>query len=137
MRQSHICLASLLLLLSATSATAFEFETSDSQGNRIKTCDSERCTTMPNPKDLQGLEIRQTLRPERQLLFYSPRNTFSCTIRQGQWLWSVRVVQKAMPVARPMDSDANVVQVECINEQEHRTTSFYVPAIEYVPVLVR
>lgn len=92
---------------------------------------------MPNPKDLQGLQIRQTMEPERQLLFYSPRNTYSCTIRQGQWILSVRVVGKALPETKVLDSDISVVKLECTNEQERRTTSFYIPAIEYVPAIVR
>lgn len=137
MRQSHICLASLLLLLTAESARAFEVETQDSQGNKIKTCDSERCTTMPNPKDLQGLQIRQTMQPVRQLLFYSPRNTYSCTIRQGQWILSIRVVGKALPEVKQLEPSLDVVKLECANEQEHRTNSFYVPPIEYVPAIVR
>lgn len=128
---------SLLLLLSAESARAFEVETQDSQGNKIKTCDSERCTTMPNPKDLQGLQIRQTLEPVRQLLLYSPHNTFSCTIRQGQWILSIRVVGKALPETKQLDPSLDVIKLECANEQERRTTSFYIPPIEYVPAIVR
>lgn len=92
---------------------------------------------MPNPKDLQGLQIRQTLEPSRQLLMYSPRNTFSCTIRQGQWVLSLRVVAKALPVTKQLDPSLDVIKLECANEQEHRTTSFYVPPIEYVPAIVR
>ncbi|MNV80029.1 hypothetical protein D3C71_1736070 [compost metagenome] len=92
---------------------------------------------MPNPKDLQGLQIRQTLSPVRQLLFYSPRNTFSCTIRQGQWILSIRVVGKAMPEPKQLDPSLDVVKLECANEQEKRTTSFYIPPIEYLPAIVR
>lgn len=92
---------------------------------------------MPNPKDLQGLQIRQTMAPVRQLLFYSPRNTFSCTIRQGQWILSIRVVGKALPEAKQLDPSVDVIKLECANEQEKRTTSFYVPPIEYVPAIVR
>lgn len=92
---------------------------------------------MPNPKDLQGLQIRQTLQPERQLLLYSPQNNFSCTIRQGQWILSVRVVKKALPVTKVLDPSIDVIKLECANEQEHRTNSFYIPPIEYVPAIVR
>lgn len=137
MRPSHICLASLLLLLSAESVRAFDSETQEKDGNKIKTCDSDRCTTMPNPKDLQGLQIRQTLSPVRQLLLYSPRNTFSCTVRQGQWVLSVRVVGKALPVTRSLEPTADVIKLECSNEQEKRLNSFYVPPVEYVPAIVR
>lgn len=124
-------------MLSAESARAFDTETQDNDGNKIKTCDSDRCTTMPNPKDLQGLQIRQTLSPVRQLLLYSPRNTFSCTVRQGQWVLSVRVVGKALPVTRSLEPTIDVIKLECSNEQEKRLNSFYVPPVEYVTAIVR
>lgn len=92
---------------------------------------------MPNPIDLQGLQIRQVLRPQRQLLFYSPQNTFSCSIKQGSWLVSIRVVKQAMPATKVLESTTDIVAVECSNEQEHRTTIFYIPPIEYVPAIVR
>lgn len=92
---------------------------------------------MPNPVDLQGLQIRQTLEPTRQLLFYSPFATFSCTIRQGQWILSIRVVGKALPEAKQLDPEQDVVKLECFNEQQNRTNSFYIPPIEYVPAIVR
>jgi len=92
---------------------------------------------MPNPKDIQGLQIRQTMAPIRQLLMYSPFATFSCTIRQGQWILSIRVVGKALPETKQLDPSVDVIELDCYNEQEHRTTSFYVPPIEYVPAIVR
>lgn len=60
-----------------------------------------------------------------------------CSIRQGQWLLSLRVVRGALPTTKVLDASPGVVAVECANEQEHRTTKFYVPAIEYVPAIVR
>lgn len=92
---------------------------------------------MPNPKDLQGLQIRQILSPVRQLLMYSPHNNFSCTIRQGKWILSIRVVGKALPENKLLDPSLDVIKLECFNEQETRTTSFYIPPIEYVTAIVR
>lgn len=118
-------------------ANAFEAETRDATGTKIKTCDTEQCVTMPNPRDLQGLQVRQTLSPERQILFYSKDHSFMCSIRQGQWLLSLRVVRGALPITKVLEPTLEVVAVECANEQEHRTTKFFVPAVEYVPAIVR
>lgn len=92
---------------------------------------------MPNPKDLQDLQIRQTLTPQRQLLFYSRDKSFMCTIRQGSWVLSIRVVKRALPINKVIDAEPAVIQLDCANEQEGRTTTFFLPAVEYVPAIVR
>lgn len=60
-----------------------------------------------------------------------------CTIRQGSWIWSIRVVKRALPIDKVVDAEPAVIKLECANEQENRTTEFYLPAIEYVPAIVR
>lgn len=60
-----------------------------------------------------------------------------CTIRQGSWVLSIRVVKGALPATKVIDAKPSVLQVECANEQEGRITQFYLPAVEYVPAIVR
>lgn len=91
---------------------------------------------MPNPKDLQGLQLRQTLSP-RQVLFYSPQYDYTCLIRQGSKLLPLRVNKKTLPTVQALDGQPQVVRVECTNEQQNRTNLFYIPAVDYVPPLVR
>lgn len=50
---------------------------------------------------------------------------------------SVRVVKGALPATKVIDAEPAVLQLECANEQEGRTTTFYLPAVEYLPAIVR
>lgn len=60
-----------------------------------------------------------------------------CTIRQGSWVLSVRVVKGALPATKVIDAQPAILKLDCANEQEARTTTFFLPAVEYVPAIVR
>lgn len=91
---------------------------------------------MPNPADLNGLEVRQIVSGGRKLILYSPQNTFSCAIRDGSWIRPARVGNDQLPVIVELSS-AGVTRLDCTDETAHKTFIFFVPAVEYLIPLKR
>lgn len=119
------------LIASAVNADGFRFSEIDKYGNKLQTCSSGlRCTTMPNPKDLAGLQIRQVLTPERRLIFISPAAELSCNIRDRNENHPFRIKSGELPIAVNLKS-RDTVRIECVRAAPTQTIIFYVPAIEY------
>lgn len=134
-RSTSIAILSGLLL--AQSAQAYQFESRDDEGNIIRTCDRDQpCETMPNPDDLNGLQLRQTLGSFRQVILYSPDHTFSCLINDGSWTRPTRIGREQMPETISISS-AGTIRFECTDESVSQTLIFFVPAVEYLVPLKR
>lgn len=123
--------ATCMLILSALPlvANAFQFETTDRLGNRIRTCDKTPCATMPNPLDVFGLQLRQATRGGRKLIMFSKDSTITCAIRDGATLVSTRVNKSTLPTIVELRSNQDT-RFECYNENGGQPVIFYVPAIE-------
>lgn len=131
MRQFLLMFALALSTLDQAVADGFRFSEIDKYGNKLQTCSSEmRCTTMPNPKDLAGLQIRQVLTPVRRLIFISPEAELSCNVRDRDENYPLRVKGGELPITVDLKS-RNIVRIECVQAIPIRTIIFYVPAIEY------
>lgn len=91
---------------------------------------------MPNSKDLNALELRQTTSGGRRIIAFSPTNTLSCLVHDDNTLRPFRVGQNQLPVVVDLQT-TSVVRVECSDESTLDRFIFYIPYLEYLRPLKR
>lgn len=133
-------LKSILLILSLITlpcnATAYLSESVDSDNIKIQTCVTAICSTMPNSKDLLGLQVRQVVGTNRQLILYSRSTTFICSLIDGIKRKSVRVIESRLPILTSIDTNG-AIKVTCSDEKSLKQFTFFIPPLEYVPHIER
>lgn len=84
---------------------------------------------MPNPLDVFGLQLRQTIHGGRKLIMFSKETNITCSIRDDSTVASSRINKGMLPVIVDLRSSQDT-RFECYNENGGQPVIFYVPAVE-------